>query len=183
MSAKERAEARRKALLNGGGDRLKKLTSSARSEGEQRIAPHEYESPRPAPVVSSFVDDIPERRILPTDIFSNLAAGSFDATNPAAIHNSFIPAQASLPPTTEVRLPSASRKGNALLLLSHLIVTAVLLAAFAFFYEPRFQQPQVGERPSHPLGRWALLVDTSVAIGGTGLGVAVGSTSLRDFVF
>lgn len=48
MSAAERAEARRKAILNRGSDRLKKLTTSARGEDHPAYAENRVSPAQPA---------------------------------------------------------------------------------------------------------------------------------------
>src|ERR1700754_2702228 len=56
-SPKERAEARRKALLSRGGDRLKKLTTSARGEDAPQLV-HD-DPPLVVPPLNSFIGKSP----------------------------------------------------------------------------------------------------------------------------
>lgn len=67
-SAKERSEARRKALLNRGNDRLRKLTSSARGEDAPQFA-HD-DPPLTVPLKSFIGESTPEHNQSQVPIWS-----------------------------------------------------------------------------------------------------------------
>ncbi|KZT35453.1 hypothetical protein SISSUDRAFT_1008775, partial [Sistotremastrum suecicum HHB10207 ss-3] len=88
MSAKDRAEARKKALLSRGGDRLKKLTSSARGEDAPQFS---HDDDPPLPSLRAFVGE--ETPVPTPPLSSNRTPTGFDAAPGAAMGNAWSPEQ------------------------------------------------------------------------------------------
>ena len=148
MSAAARAEARKKAILSRGSDRLAKLTSSAR--GEEAASVYVESQKRqvvpdpPLPSLDSFVGDEP-------------SPPAFDAVDidPQQFLAQMLSAnQQSAPVIVEQqRKPAASSALQKFLPLVHWLAVWALLLYFVFWVEPSSNSTPVGI-----LDRWGALL-------------------------
>jgi len=172
-SPKERAEARRKALLGRGNDRLKKLTTSARGEDAPQLV-HD-DPPLPVPSLKSFIgESTPDIVQTPADEWSTeqfrRAMESLGATlppqlertssiaasaiNPSIISNENAQFQTAAIPTTMSPNPMRWSKLN---LILSLLSPLFLLLYFICLYEPSLYKSYSHIGSDHWSARWSTL--------------------------
>jgi hypothetical protein len=160
MSTKERAEARRNALLARGGDRLKKLTSTARGEDAPQFAhdgryEQKYPNGRfplfadpPLPSLKAFVGGVSplsapyltrtttSPMFLETPMPSHPVGESFtSASTSVDVSTPHLPSRNPLGTIHTVEIPQPSIPQRMIPLI-HVISTILLLGYFIFVYEP-----------------------------------------------
>ncbi|KAG6829898.1 hypothetical protein H0H92_003031 [Tricholoma furcatifolium] len=181
MSASARAEARRKAILSRGSDRLAKLTTSARGDDpayshDDPPLPTIPTPPKPAPpqVDPSVWSETQQQQLLQALLAGSRTPEPFTPTDPDTslppMDNPFaamlasaasqgpsgagIPPSTLFPPQTLPPEPKPPTRFQRLMPFVHLITVWSLLAYFVLYTEPRAHADSLGRASDDGMALW-----------------------------
>jgi len=162
-SPRERSEARRKALLDRGTDRLKKLTSSARGEDAPQFA---HEDPPLVVPLKSFIGESTPAVSTSTETLDpewspeaiRRSMQSFISTDTDPDTHPHVP---SLYTETQTKTPSSpqelKKKSQRVTLLLSVLCPTLLLVYYSVFYEPSLYRSYSHIGNAHWTYRWSSL--------------------------